>query len=160
MKTELTYETALHKAAALCSESEKCEYDVREKLKSWGISSDETDKIIARLISEKFLDEQRFTLFFVKDKFRFNKWGKIKIAYALKQKQIKSAAIQETMEVIDENDYETLLLELFQSKLKGLKYKDNYDKQAKLFRFAQSRGFEGQVISKIMKRFLKEDCEF
>ena len=146
MKINLTYEEALHKAAMLCSSGEKCEYDIREKLLSWKISESDTTKIINYLIQEKYLDEKRFAEFFVKDKFRFNKWGKIKIAYMLKQKRISSAVIQDALNSIDDDEYCSTLQELLQSKLKGLKYKDEYDKRAKLFRFAQSRGFESHLI--------------
>ena len=142
----MEYKEALHKAAALCSSGEKCEYDIREKLLSWEISDSDTNKIISYLVQEKFLNEKRFAEFFVKDKFRFNKWGKIKIAYMLKQKRISSAIIQEALNGIDDDEYCSTLQELMQSKLKSLKYKDEYDKRAKLLRFAQSRGFESHLI--------------
>lgn len=156
MKQEKIYENALHKAAAYCSASEKCEYDVREKLLSWGISIADTDKIITKLVAENFLDEKRFAQFFVRDKFRFNKWGKIKIAYALKQKQINPEFIQESLDSIDNEEYQSLLTELLQSKIKGLKYKDKYDMQAKIYRFAQGRGFETSIVSLVFSKISAE----
>ena len=143
----MEYKEALNKAAALCSSGEKCEYDISEKLLSWDVSDKDAAKIINYLIQEKFLDEKRFAEFFTKDKFRFNKWGKVKIAYMLKQKRISSSVIQEALNSIDDDEYCLTLQELMQSKLKSLKYKDEYDMRAKLFRFAQSRGFEGHFIS-------------
>ena len=142
----MEYKEALHKAAALCSSGERCEHDIREKLLLWGMSDNDATKIINYLIQEKFLDEKRFAEFFTKDKFRFNKWGKIKIAYMLKQKHISSSIIQEALNSIDDEEYYSALQELMQSKLKQLKYKDKNDKRTKLFRFAQSRGFESQLI--------------
>lgn len=156
MKKELTYQEALHKACSFCSLAERCESEVREKLSVWGISIDESDEIIEKLKAENFLNEQRFVAAFVKDKFRFNKWGKIKIAYALQQKKIETSLVQTVLsEKIDEEEYEQVLMELLQSKMKGLKYKDKYDLQAKLYRFAQSRGFEGSVVSKVFSRVSK-----
>ncbi len=150
----MTYDKALHKAAALCSSGEKCEYDIREKLLSWGVEPDMSEKIIQYLIHEKFLDEKRYALFFVKDKFRFNKWGKIKIVYALKQKHVNPLIIQDALEAIDEDEYLLMLKDILQSKLKGLAYKNEYDKQAKLFRFAQSRGFESGMITMVLEKWL------
>ena len=144
----MEYKEALNKAAALCSASEKCEWDIREKLRLWEVSDNETDKIIAHLKKENFLNESRFAAFFVKDKFRFNKWGKIKIAYALRQKHISSAVVQEALNAIDDEEYFSVLQDILCSKMRGLKYADEYDLRGKLARFAQSRGFEYEVISR------------
>jgi regulatory protein len=151
MSKKLTYDEAVHRAAAYCTLSEKCVFDVSEKLASWGISADESEKIIAYLITENFLNEERFTRAFVNDKFRFNKWGKIKIAYALRAKNISSEMIQSALENIDENEYLDTLSDLLKAKTRGLKYKDEYDKRAKLFRFAQNRGFESGAIQKCLR---------
>ena len=147
----MEYKEALNKAAALCSAAERCEWDVREKLRAWEMSNGEADKVIAQLRKENFLNESRFAAFFVKDKFRFNKWGRIKIAYALKMKHIGSDAIQAAMQVIDDEEYVAMLRETLQSKQKGLKYRDECDRRAKLVRFAQSRGFEYEVIMESLK---------
>jgi len=141
---------ALHKAAALCSQSEKCEWDIREKLRTWEIPDNEADGIIAHLKKENFLDENRFAAFFVKDKFRFNKWGRVKIAYSLKMKHISSPVIQEAMLAIDDEEYRSVLCKMLKIKQKELKYKDEYDCRVKLVRFAQSRGFEYEVIAQVI----------
>ena len=87
----------------------------------------------------------------MKDKFRFNKWGKIKISYALKQKGISVELINTSLNTIDDGEYEEMLASILKTKLKGLKYEFEYEKQGKLFNFAQSRGFESQVIYRIVK---------
>ncbi|MDR0873339.1 MAG: RecX family transcriptional regulator [Prevotellaceae bacterium] len=145
----MEYKKALNKAAQLCSESEKCEQDIREKLRAWEVSDRDADKIIAYLEKEKFIDEGRFTAFFVRDKFRFNKWGKIKIGYALRQKHISQATITEALQAIDEEEYSSALQEVLQSKKRGLKYANEYDLHNKLTRFAVGRGFEYEAISRI-----------
>lgn len=151
MKRTLTYEQALHKIAALCVHVEKCESDVREKLNSWGISEKEADEIIAYLKKEKFLDNHRFAIAFAKDKFRYNKWGKIKIAYALRNKKISENSITKALSEIDDNDNIDSLTNILNAKLKLLKYKDEYDRKAKLIRFALSRGFEIESINSSLK---------
>lgn len=147
----LTYEQALHRAATLCTASEKCISEIQEKLTAWGIDEAESEKLLLYLIKENYLDENRFTSAFVRDKFRFNKWGKIKIAYALKHKGISSSMIKTAMEEIEDDAYLNLLTDILKTKLKGLKFKDEYDRKAKLFRFALSRGFESDVVGRALK---------
>jgi len=151
MKKEYSLEELLHKAASYCSISEHCVSEVETKLDAWCVGCDDKSTIIKRLIEEDFINEKRFCIFFVKDKFRFNKWGKIKISFALKGKGINNALISEALNTIDDGEYEELLASILQTKLVGLKYEFEYEKQGKLFRFAQSRGFENNVIEKVLR---------
>ena len=151
MKKEYTLEELLHKAASYCSISEHCVSEVEEKLNAWCIACDDKSKIINRLISEDFINEKRYCTYFVKDKFRFNKWGKIKISYNLKAKGLDKEVVQNAMSTIDDGEYEELLASLLKTKLVGLKYEFEYEKQGKLFRFAQSRGFENNVIERVIR---------
>ena len=151
MKKEYSLEELLHKAASYCSISEHCVSEVETKLDAWCVGCDDKSTIIKRLIEEDFINEKRFCIFFVKDKFRFNKWGKIKISFALKGKGIENALISEALNTIDDGEYEELLASILKTKLVGLKYEFEYEKQGKLFRFAQSRGFENNVIEKALR---------
>jgi regulatory protein len=151
MKKEYTIEELLHKAASYCSISEHCVSEVEDKLNAWGVSSGDKQKIIDRLISEDFINEKRFCTYFVKDKFRFNKWGKIKITFALKSKGLDKDTILNAIGTIDDGEYEEMLASLLKTKLVGLKYEFEYEKQGKLFRFAQSRGFENNVIVSVLR---------
>ena len=151
MKKEYTLEELLHKAASYCSISEHCVSDVEDKLTAWGVTKEDKQKIISRLISEDFINEKRFCTYFVKDKFRFNKWGKIKISFALKSKGLNNELISIAIATIDDGEYEELLASIIKTKLTGLKYEFEYEKQGKLFRFAQSRGFENNVIDRVLR---------
>ena len=144
-------EELLHKAASYCSISEHCVSEVEEKLNAWGVSDADKQQIIDRLISEDFINEKRFCTFFVKDKFRFNKWGKIKISFALKAKGLDKGMILDATTTIDDGEYEEMLASLLKTKLIGLKYQFEYEKQGKLFRFAQGRGFENNVIERVIR---------
>jgi Uncharacterized protein conserved in bacteria len=155
MKKEYTQEELLHKAASYCSISEHCISEVEDKLAAWCVGCDDKSKIIDRLIAEDFINEKRYSIFFVKDKFRFNKWGKIKIGYALRQKGLSDEIISEALSTIDDGEYEEMLASILKTKLSGLKYEYEYEKQGKLFNFAQSRGFESQVINRVVKSINK-----
>jgi len=151
MKKEYTFEELLHKAASYCSISEHCISEVEDKLSAWGIDDDGRQRIITRLLDEDFINEKRFCVAFTKDKFHFNKWGKIKISYALKQKGLTSEFINAALATIDDGEYEEMLAVLLKTKLKTLKWQYEYEKMGKLFNFAQSRGFESSVVDRVIR---------
>jgi regulatory protein len=148
---EYSFDELLHKAASYCSISEHCVSDVELKLKAWGIEPDKSDKIIDRLKADDFINEKRYCVAFVKDKFHYNKWGKIKISYALKQKGLDNQLINQALHTIDDGEYEEMLAVLLKAKLKTIKWEYEYEKMGKLFNFAQSRGFESAVIDKVVR---------
>ena len=151
MKKEYIFEELLHKAASYCSISEHCISDVEDKLTAWGMSEDKKHKIIDKLIEDDFINEKRYCIAFTKDKFHFNKWGKIKISYSLKQKGLDSKLIDMALKTIDEGEYEEMLAVLLKNKLKTIKWEYEYEKMGKLFNFAQSRGFESNVIDRVIR---------
>lgn len=143
---------ALSKAMALCSRKEYSETDIRGKLKFWGTSPEDIDSIVEQLIKEKFVDDLRFTIAFVRDKVRLNKWGRIKIRYMLSMDKVKHSMIDQALEEIDEEVYADALQELLQKKARKLKSESNpFTKRQKLIKFAQGRGFEIDLIIKQMK---------
>jgi len=139
------------KAAVLCSRSEKSAVAIRKKLVEWGLKHDETDEVIEKLIEENFINDVRYACSYVRDKFRFNKWGKIKITFNLKAENISSEIIQQALEGINDEDYYNTLTELVVSKNKSVKAVNVYDRKSKLLRFAQSRGFESGIILEVLE---------
>lgn len=148
----LTPPEALHRAAALCSSAEHCTADIREKLARWGVTEADSRTIIDRLVQERFIDEQRYAVAFVKDKFRFSGWGRIKMRYALQQKRIDGSDIDHALATLDEEQYNDRLLELLQAKSRSIRDDDPKARRAKLFRFATSRGFESALIFNALKQ--------
>ncbi len=140
----------LNKAATYASRCEHCESEVREKLMNWCASREETDEIIAYLIEERYIDNQRYANSYAKDKFRFNHWGKYKIGMMLKSKNIDNEFIEGALGQIEEEEYLEKLEQILRDKLRSLKYSSEYEKKGKLFKFAQSRGFESSAISKVI----------
>ena len=146
------FNEALQKAASYCALSEKCEYDVREKLRASDVADSVIEEVISKLYRDDFINNSRFCSYYTRDKFRFNRWGKVKIQMMLRSKQLPDEEIQQALAHIDDTEYEETLFNLLQGKLKNLTYKCDYEKQGKLVRFAQSRGFEYAVISQVIKR--------
>ena len=140
----------LNKAATYASRCEHCESEVREKLLAWGGSNEETEEIIAYLVEERYIDNQRYANSYTRDKFRFNHWGKYKISMMLRSKDIGNDIIEEAMNQIEEEEYLEKLQQILKDKLRSLKYSSEYEKKGKLFKFAQSRGFESGAISKVI----------
>lgn len=147
----ITPAEALNKAAAYCTLCERCINEVSTKLTAWGILPAEQKKIIERLQSEGFIDEGRYCRAFVNDKLRFNRWGRIKITAALRDKRLPQELIKEAIEQIDEEEYTQVLRDVISIKHKELKWKEDYATKQKLIRFAASRGFEPGNILKIIK---------
>ena len=152
--TQITPQLALNKAMTICSKAERCVSDIEKKLLEWKIEPSDVQKIIQILQQEKFIDESRYAAYFVNDKFRFNKWGKVKIGFMLKGKRISQEIIQSALKQIDEQNYYTTLVQLLQQKLKSIKAQSEYEMKAKLIRFAQARGYEYEVIAEVLSDIL------
>ena len=145
MANEL-YNIALKKAMSLCAAREICLSDIKQKLNTWGVEDGDKQKIINRLINDKFIDERRYALAFVKDKFRYNKWGKIKLSAALRMKNIADETIREALDSIDEEIYRAALKSIITNHRKTLKSRSLYDLKGKLLRYGLSKGFESHLI--------------
>lgn len=140
------------KAEAYCSAAERCPSDVMEKLRKWGASEEMIPVIVAHLEKERYLDAGRFCRFFVRDKYRFNQWGRLKIVQALRMKQLDSAHIQEGLEEIDDQEYFQILGRLLRQKARGVKAASAYERNVKLMRFAAGRGFTMDEIQRVVKQ--------
>ena len=146
-----TEEEALNRAASFCVSAERSVKDVRQKIEGWGLESDVVERILRRLVDERFVDEVRFCNAFVKDKLRFNKWGKQKISLELYKKGIDSSLRSAALSEIDDEEYERVLLSVLETKRRSIKEKDERTLKMKLFRFALGRGFESGVVSSCLK---------
>lgn len=134
------------KATTICSRGEICSFDMFEKLKKWGLEQEDAQEVIQLLQSEKYIDDERFARAYVKDKFRFNHWGRQKIAFMLHSKRINREVQEAAFEEIEEDNYAEQLINLIQLKEKTIKSTDQYDRRNKLMRFAMARGFESDKI--------------
>ena len=158
MSDTITRDDAFHKLAARCTTKECCISEVREKLRNWNIGRVDEDSIIEQLLAERYIDEARYCRAFTNDQFRFAGWGRIKIGYTLRQKQIDSLTVSQAIQAIDDEEYIDSLRNILKSKVKGLKALPVQTQSEKLMRFALSRGFEADLIRKCLKE-LSLECE-
>jgi regulatory protein len=156
MSENALFKTALNKAMALCSQREYCTRDIQDKLRSWGIGTIDIEKIIDLLKKENFINEERFAKAFVKDKFNYNKWGKVKISSQLRAKQIPGNIIKSALDSIDHEVYTRVINDLITSHRKSVKAKNQYDLKAKLLRYGLSKGFESSILHDILNRQLND----
>ena len=146
MKKEMTGQEAYLQLAALCAQAEHCEQEMRDKMKRWEIDETTQNKVIERLIKEHYIDEERYARAFVKDKIRYNKWGRRKVQQALWQKRISDDVQRLVLDEIDEKEYLDVLRPLLKQKRKSIKAESDYEMNQKLVRFALSRGFGFGII--------------
>lgn len=154
------YTEALTFAASYCSSAEHCRSEILEKIQRFELTREDQDQLIQRLKMEKFLDENRYVQAFVKDRFRFNKWGRVKIRYMLRQKDIDNNLIDEGLECIPEEEYLSLLTTLLKQKRSSVKSKSNFELRGKMMRFASGRGFEPNLISRCLQNMDIHEEEF
>lgn len=143
---EITETEALNRLMTYCASAEHCKSEISEKLQRWGIAYAAIDRIIAQLEQEKYIDEERYSRAFVNDKYRFEKWGKVKISQALQLKKIPYMTYASFLNEIDEEEYLSILRGLLASKRKSIRATDEFELNGKLVRFALSRGFEMKDI--------------
>ena len=158
-KNPLTPHQALNRASALCARSEQAPNDIREKLIKWGLSRNDADQVLRQLTEQGFLNEERFAHAFVKDKFAFNGWGRIKIAYQLRQKGIPADVIEDAMALLDDDQYQERLIGLLRAKWLTVKDREPQTAWAAMMRFAASRGFEATIAGKCVKQVMHIDVE-
>ena len=154
MSGTLLFKEALKNAAVLCSKSEKCSFDLVEIFRKSGLTKNEITTAIEYLKKEKYIDDVRYAHHFINDKFRLNKWGKVKIAYSLRQKHIDQQLIEESLTAIPEEDYELTLRDLLRSKAKSIRGSSPYKRKHKLAVFAQGRGFENDLAYRIAEEII------
>lgn len=142
-----TPEQSLPKIKQYCAYQERCHSEVRDKLYSYGLHKNEVEEIISILITQNYLNEERFAIQFAGGKFRMKQWGKIKIKQALKFKQVSDYCIRKALKEIDAKDYEKVFQKLAEQKLKTLKSEKNiFIKKRKLQDFLLQKGFETNMI--------------
>lgn len=146
-----TRDQAFKKAGEYCAYQERCQQEVRDKIYSWGLHQDDVEALIAQLISDGFINEERFARTFAGGKFRIKKWGRVKIKNELKAKKITDYCIRKAMEEIDNSEYLKALKAIIDKKAKETKETNLFKKANKIAAYCISRGFESDVVWDVLK---------
>jgi len=150
-RKSVSKEQALQKVRHYCGYQERCHAEVKEKLYSFGLYKQEVEEMLSTLIEENYLNEERFAQHFAGGKFRMKQWGRKRIEYELKQKQLSDYCIRKGLKEIDENDYRKTLGKLAEQKWDQLKEEDNiYNKRKKLSDYLVQKGYEYSYISEVV----------
>ncbi len=148
-----TPEQAVPKIKQYCAYQERCHSEVRDKLYSFGLRTNDVEEIISTLITENYLNEERFAIHFAGGKFRMKQWGKAKIKKALTYKQVSDYCIRKALKEIDALDYEKTFRKLAEQKLKTLKSEKNiFIKKRKLQDFLLQKGFETPLVREVVNQ--------
>lgn len=150
-KPPISREMALSRAMKLCSSQEYCRGDIEKKLISWQLDPQHIPAVLKELEKEHFLDDARFARAFAKDKLRFSKWGSIKVEYHLKMKGIPENIIHDVFRDLDDIDQEEIIRKELELKRKQIKDSDPYLVKMKLLRFAQSRGYDLEMVQRVVR---------
>ena len=157
MKKDMTEQEAYLQLAALCAQAEHCQQEMHDKMRRWELDESVQNRIIDRLIKERYVDDERYARAFVKDKIRYNKWGRRKVQQALWQKRIDADIQQRVLDEIDEKEFLDVLRPLLKQKRKSIRAANDYELNQKLARFALSRGFTFDLIRQCMD--IEDDFE-
>ena len=146
----MTEQQILAKLTALCSGAEHCSYEMTEKMRRWEVDEATQARVMEYLTREKYMDDSRFCRAFIREKMRFNKWGRRKIELALYQKRIDKSVSAEALDEVDASEYVVILRPLLKQKERSVKANSEYEKNMKLIKFAMSRGFTFDVIKECL----------
>ena len=155
---EVTEQGAYLQLAQLCARAEHCQHEMLEKMRRWEMSDEAQARVMARLIQERYVDDERYARAFVRDKIRYNKWGRRKVEQALWQKGIDEDIRQHVLGEVDDEEYLDVLRPLLKQKRRSTKAASDYELNQKLVRFALGRGFTYDIIRQCLD-IDEEDCD-
>ena len=137
---------AVERIKNYCALQDRCQWDVLQKLREWGLQQATKDYILEILITDKFIDEERFATSFCRGKFRIKNWGRRKIINELKRKQISIICINTGLKEINKKEYNLVLEKLFFQKEINTKDKNQFIRKTKIANFLIQRGFENNLV--------------
>ena len=139
----------------LCASREICTADALKKIVTWGLPETDAGNIIRKLQEEEFIDDRRYAMAAVQDKFKFNKWGTYRISQFLRSKGIPGEIVKEALSGIDRESVQALAEKLIQAKNRSIRGGHPLQRKAKLLRYAQAKGFETEMVFGIIEKLLQ-----
>ncbi|MGY6558694.1 MAG: regulatory protein RecX [Nitritalea sp.] len=152
-----SFKEAKLKIAAYCAYQDRCQQEVRAKLRERGIYGDDAEELISLMITEKFLDEERFAKAFTRGKFSQNHWGRVKITLELKRRDISPRLIQIALKELDPETYWEKMQALAQKKWANRKGKDTFKEKQALLRYLLGKGYEHALAAELIASLEEEN---
>ena len=146
MRKEMTAQEAFSRLASLCAKSEHCEHDMTEKMRLWGVDADTQAQVMEKLVSGRYVDDERYARAFVRDKIRYGKWGRRKIGQALRMKRINDDIVDDILDAIDDEEYLNVLRPIVKQKLRTTHAANDYELRMKVTKYVLGRGFTLDII--------------
>jgi regulatory protein len=146
MNNELTEQQVFQKLSALCARAEHCQWEMLEKMRQWGVDEETQARVMERLVNERYVDDRRYAEAFVRDKVRYNQWGRRKVEQALWLKHIDGDVARQALDAIDDDEYVSMLKPMLAQKRRSTKAQSDYELNMKLMKWAVGRGFTMDII--------------
>ena len=157
-KRILPADKAKEKLMSYCSKMERCEFDVKQKLFHWGIDEKKSQAILDSLKKDGFINNDRYVESYIRGKYYYNKWGRVKIRFNLKLKGYDENLVAPALDnFFDSVDYEQMILEQLERKNRSLTIEDEYQRKSKLIQFGQSRGYETEISLSCVDRIVNPE---
>ena len=156
---EVTEQGAYLQLAQLCARSEHCQWELLEKMRRWEMSEEAQARVMQRLVSERYVDDERYARAFVRDKVHYNKWGRRKVEQGLWLKHIDEDIRERVLDEVDDEEYLSVLRPLLRQKRRSTRAASDYELNQKLVRFALGRGFTYDIIRQCLDISNEEDCD-
>lgn len=148
----MSAQNALARLRDLCDRGEYCTFELRTKLKNWGVGEPDASKIIEVLEADRYVDDGRFAQAFAHTKAMNSHWGRFKIKVHLVKKRIPAGVIADALEAIDPDEYDRCIVEVLQAKKRQLgEEADTYEGRTKIFRHAVAKGYEPALVARHLR---------
>ena len=151
-----TPEQALAALMRLCARAEKSTGDARRLMRGWGIPEADAEKVLARLLRERFIDDTRYAEAFVREKLRLSGWGEYKLRSALQRKGIDRATIDAALGQIDRSGLAERLADKLARKARTTRAATPYELKTKLIRYGLSLGYDYETVLDTVAPFIQE----
>lgn len=158
-KNSWSLEEAFEKLTTFCAYQDRCPWEVRRKLFEKGIKDEPAEKLIAELVAEEFVNEERFARSFSRGKFRLKKWGKNRIRMELKMREIPEVLIRKGLSEIDPEEYYDTLLSQTEKKWESTHESDAFKKRYKVTQYLMAKGFEMDLVKEVIEGLISDQSQ-
>lgn len=137
---------AIERLKNYCAIQDRCQLDVIQKMREWGLLDATQDHLLELLIEGQYVNEERYSRAFCRGKFKMKKWGKLRIINELKKKRISDVCIANGLEEIDDIEYRRVLNNIYQRQKERIKEKNHFIKKKKIATYLINKGYESDLV--------------